>query len=184
MRRVRNEKKRKMKLKFNRQMYTKLAIVFWIIVLALFALCARITYLNVKKGDEYSIQVLEQQSFTSRTIPYKRGDIKDRNGNVLATSVMVYDLIVDSKVIMSDKDYLEPTVNALSRYFHLNREDMITAIRERKNNSYWVVLKELEYKEIQEFEKYLDYEYADSADEKKAVRNTKGVWFEKKYKRM
>ena len=57
-------------------MYKKLGILFWIVVLALFALCTRIAYLNVAKGDNYSIKVLEQQSFTSKTIPYKRGDIK------------------------------------------------------------------------------------------------------------
>ena len=47
-------------------MYKKLGILFWIVVLALFALCTRIAYLNVAKGDNYSIKVLEQQSFTSR----------------------------------------------------------------------------------------------------------------------
>ena len=165
-------------------MYTKLAILFWVIVLALFALCARIVYLNVKKGNEYSIQVLAQQSFNSATIPYKRGDIKDRNGNVLATSVMVYNLVVDSKIIMSGEKYLEPTTRALSKYFDLNQEDLITTIQEKKNNSYWVVLKNLEYKDIEDFQAYLNYEYAKDAQDREDVDNTKGVWFEKKYKRM
>ena len=127
-RKVRRKKK---KLRFNRRMYTKLAVLVCVVVLALFALCARIIYLNVKKGNEYSIQVLAQQSFNSATIPYKRGDIKDRNGNVLATSVMVYNLVIDSKVIMSRTQYLEPTTRALSRYFNLNQEDLITTIKEK-----------------------------------------------------
>ena len=165
-------------------MYTKLALLFWIVVLALFALCGRIAYLNVKKGNDYSIQVLAQQSFTSSTIPYKRGDIKDRNGNVLATSVMVYDLIIDSKIIMSKEDYLEPTTNALAEYFELNKKDLKTTIKEKKNNSYWVVLKNLEYAQIEDFQAYLNGEFAKTDDELKAVENTKGVWFEKKYKRM
>lgn len=177
-------RRRKPKLKFNKQMYTKLAILFWVIVLALFALCARISYLNVARGNKYSIQVLAQQSFTSRTIPYKRGDIKDRNGNVLATSVMVYNLVIDSKIIMSDEKYLEPTVAALSKYFSLDKDDLKTGIQERKNNSYWVVLKNLEYKEIEEFEEYLTGENAITNTEKQDVKNTQGIWFEKKYKRM
>lgn len=180
----RTVRRKKPKLKFNKKIYTRLAVLFWGIVLVLFALCVRISYLNVARGDEYSIQVLAQQSFTSRTIPYKRGDIKDRNGNVLATSVMVYDLIIDSKVIMSDGDYMEPTVAALSKYFELDEEDLKTGIKERKNNSYWVILKNLEYKEIEKFEAYLEGEYADTDTEKEDVKNTKGVWFEKKYKRM
>lgn len=180
-RRIRRKKPR---LKFNKKMSTKLAIVFWAIVLALFALCVRIGYLNVERGDEYSIQVLAQQSFTSRTIPYKRGDIKDRNGNVLATSVMVYNLVIDSKVIMSDEDYLEPTVAALSKYFDLDKDDLKTSIKERKNSSYWVVLKNLQYEEIEDFEAYMNYGFADTDSEEKDVNNTKGIWFEKKYKRM
>lgn len=177
-------RRKKPKLKFDKQMSKKIAIVFWAIVLALFALCVRVGYFNVVRGDEYSIQVLAQQSFTSRTIPYKRGDIKDCNGNVLATSVMVYNLVIDSKVIMSDEDYLEPTVAALSKYFDLDKQDLKTGIKERKNNSYWVVLKNLQYEEIKDFEAYMDYEYADTDSEKKDVSNTKGIWFEKKYKRM
>lgn len=180
----RRVRRRKPKLKFNKQMGTKLAIVFWAIVLALFALCVRIGYLNVARGDEYSIQVLAQQSFTSRTIPYKRGDIKDCNGNVLATSVMVYNLVIDSKIIMSDEDYLEPTVAALSKYFDLDKDDLKTSIKERKNSSYWVVLKNLQYEEIEDFEAYMNYEFADTDSEEKDVSNTKGIWFEKKYKRM
>lgn len=166
-------------------MYTKLAIIFWMVVLALFALCGRIAYLNINKGNEYSIKVLAQQSFTSSTIPFKRGDIKDRNGNVLATSVMVYNLVIDSKIIMTDEQkYLEPTVSALAKYFDLDKEDLKTTIREKKNNSYWVVLKNLEYAEIEEFQDYLNYEFADTDHDREMVDNTKGVWFEKKYKRM
>ena len=180
----RRVRRRKPRLKFDKQMYKKLGILFWIVVLALFALCTRIAYLNVAKGDNYSIKVLEQQSFTSKTIPYKRGDIKDRNGNVLATSVMVYNLIIDSKVVMSNEKYLTPTVNALVKYFDFNEDDLRTAIKERKNNSYWVAKKNLEYKDIQKFESYLNYEYADTKEEETTVQNTKGVWFEKKYKRM
>ena len=38
--------------------------------------------------------------------PEKRGRILDRNGNVLATSVKVYNLVIDSKVILSNKNIL------------------------------------------------------------------------------
>ena len=123
----RRVRRRKPRLKFDKQMYKKLGILFWIVVLALFALCTRIAYLNVAKGDNYSIKVLEQQSFTSKTIPYKRGDIKDRNGNVLATSVMVYNLIIDSKVVMSNEKYLTPTVMKMT-FEQQSKKEKITAI--------------------------------------------------------
>ena len=68
--------------------------------------------------------------------------------------------------------------------FDFNEDDLRTAIKERKNNSYWVAKKNLEYKDIQKFESYLNYEYADTKEEETTVQNTKGIWFEKKYKRM
>lgn len=183
--RRRTVRRKKPKLRFNKKMSRNLGIVYVLIVGFLFVLCGKIAYLNVAKGDNYSIQVLQQQSFTSRVIPYKRGDIKDRNGNVLATSVMVYNLVIDSKLIMSDKDkYFDTTIDALVEYFDFKRDELETGIIEHKNGSYWIAKKELQYEEIEEFQAYMDGKFADTSEEKEKVKNTKGVWFEKQYKRM
>lgn len=182
----RQVRRKKPRLRFNKRMGRNLGIIYVIIVGFLLVLCGKIAYINVAKGNTYSIQVLQQQSFTSRVIPFKRGDIKDRNGNVLATSVMVYNLVIDSKLIMNSEDnkYLEPTVEALTKYFDFNKEDLITSIKERKNSSYWVAKKELKYEEIEEFQDYVAGKLAKTKEEKETVSNVKGVWFEKNYKRM
>ncbi len=175
---------KKQNLIFNTSMQKKLAAIIAIVVLALIALGIRIAYIDLAKGNEYAIKVLSQQGYTSRTIPYKRGDIQDRNGNIMATSVMVYNLVIDSKVIMSDKKYLEPTVSALDKYLNFDKNELRDAIRKRKDNSYWVVAKNLEYEEIEKFEKYINGDYIKTDEDEEAVQNTKGIWFEKKYKRM
>ena len=182
----RQVRRKKPRLRFNKRMGRNLGIIYVIIVGFLLVLCGKIAYINVAKGNTYSIQVLQQQSFTSRVIPFKRGDIKDRNGNVLATSVMVYNLVIDSKLIMNSEDnkYLEPTVEALTKYFDFNKEDLITSIKERKNSSYWVAKKELKYEEIEEFQDYVAGKLAKTKEEKETASNVKGVWFEKNYKRM
>ena len=67
------------------------------ITLALFAL-VMILYRIIKDNNEqYNKIVLSQrqQEYESRTIPYRRGDIVDRNGTYLATSEKVYNLIID-----------------------------------------------------------------------------------------
>ena len=178
---------KKQNLFFNTLMQKKLAVIIAIVVLALIALCARILFIDVTKGNDYSIQVLKQQGFKSRTIPYKRGDIQDTNGYTLATSVMVYNLILDSKVIMSKKEYLEPTVNALDEYLNFDEgfgKDVIRQeIKKRKDNSYWVVAENLEYDDIKKLEKYMKGDYAKTDEDEEAVKNTKGIWFEKKYAR-
>ena len=71
-------------------MQKKLVLLFAGIVLAFALLVGRITYINAFNGDKYSKIVLDQQQYQSRMIPFKRGDIVDRNGTKLATSQRVY----------------------------------------------------------------------------------------------
>lgn len=184
--------------KFMRYMQTKLAITFGIVVLALFALCGVTIYYNVFEGDKYTITVLNQQEYTSKVLPYKRGEILDRNGNSLATSIKVYNLVIDSKIIMTDDKYIEPTVNAVAKYFEsvdvdkivdeisgeskgINADNLTTEIKSRKDSSYWVVIKQLTYDEVKEFQAFLDGE---TKEDKKNNQYVKGVWFEEEYKRM
>lgn len=87
-------------------MKTKLVGLLIVILLALVALIFRITYISIKSGDRYTRQVLtqSQQQYESTTVPFKRGDILDRNGNTLATSVKVYNVILDCSLVNSDKN--------------------------------------------------------------------------------
>lgn len=186
------------KPKFQRYMQTKLAITFGIVVLALFVLCGVTIYYNVFEGDKYTIQVLNQQEYTSKTLPFKRGEILDRNGNSIATSIKVYNLVIDSKIILTDKEYIEPTVNAVAQYFSeidknkiakevcgettgINKEKLIAEIHSRKDNSYWVVMKQLSYEEVKAFQSFMD---GNTKEDRKKNKYVKGVWFEEEYKRM
>ena len=69
-------------------MKKKLAGLFVLVVLALICLLIRISYINAASGDTYKKQVLSQSqnSYSSTVMPFKRGDIVDRNGIVLATA--------------------------------------------------------------------------------------------------
>ena len=61
------------------RLYAAMFIVFVLIICA----AGRIIYLNVNKGTEYKKEVLAQQSYVNKVIPYKRGDIVDKNGNIV-----------------------------------------------------------------------------------------------------
>ena len=95
-------------------MQKKLVMLFVAIILAFVVLIGRITYINVFKGGKYTRIVLNQQQYGSRTIPYKRGDIVDRNGTKVATSERVYNVILDVVVVTdegeSDK-YIDSTLD-------------------------------------------------------------------------
>ena len=97
-------------------MQEKLAITIILISLALFALIFVLYRIVNENSERYNKIVLSQrqQEYASRTIPYRRGDIVDRNGTYLATSEKVYNLILDPSQIMDKPDYyLEPTIQAL-----------------------------------------------------------------------
>lgn len=184
----RNTKKPKKKI--NIIMRKKLVILFVLVLLAFFGLAVRMTYINATSGTKYKKQVLSQaqQKYESSVLPAKRGDIYDRNGNLLATSNKVYNVILDCKVVNSDEEYVEPTVRALTEVLGID-EDMIRSRlsgEKTKNSQYQILKKQLPMDEKKRFEKYLDTSgQEDLTDAQiKERNNVKGVWFEEDYLRV
>ena len=103
-------------------MQKKLVMLFMAIILAFVVLVGRITYINASKGSKYTKIVLNQQAYDSRKIPFKRGDIVDRNGTKMATSERVYNVILDVYVMLSDEENVEPTIQVLKDCFGIEEE--------------------------------------------------------------
>ena len=89
---TRPRKTRKPQRKIYHTMELKLVGLFAVVMLALVCLLGRVTYINATSGTKYKKRVLlqAQQTYQSSVLPAKRGDIYDRNGNILATSQKVY----------------------------------------------------------------------------------------------
>lgn len=165
----------------SKKMKGKLAWLSVIIMLALVYLGGVLIKIHASDGEEYEKIVMSQQTYSSKTIPFKRGTITDRNGNILATSIKVYNVVIDAFVINSRKDYLEPTVKALDKCFEQITADEIKALIAANPDGRYIVddrLKKLSYDEIAAFEAILN----DTENEE--YKNVKGVWFEEEYKRM
>ena len=169
---------------FTRYMQEKLAIAVIVITLALFALIY-VTYRIIDKNqDDYNQIVLSQQQYDSRVIPYRRGDIVDRNGTYLATTEKVYNLILDPKQIMQDEEnYLEPTISALSSVFGYDAGELRTLITENPKKAYVRYARQLSYDQKDAFETLQkDTNAANGKADSKA--RIKGVWFEDEYRRI
>ena len=179
--------KRKREQKFTRQMQIKLMAVFAFVLLLLVALNLVIAHINVTNGDKYAKQVLSQQTYDSRTIPYRRGEIQDRNGNVLAKSEKVYNVILDCYAINSVEDYIEPTIAAVSEQFDLDSATVrdVVCSEETKDSRYQVIKKEISVEEKKAFEDYVDTSEDKSMSQAKReeLENVQGVWFEEDYVR-
>ena len=181
------KKNRKRRIfKFSRYMQKKLIVMFLLIFVLLVGLMVRLTYIQRTSGERYEKIVLNQQQSDSKTIPYRRGDIVDRNGTILATSQDVYNLIIDCKVIHEDEKYIEPTVAAVLECFpDVTEEELRTLLTERKDSAYCVLRKHLTYEEISGFLELTEEVYTEGKNKGKKVNpNVKGVWFEKEYDRV
>ena len=130
------------KKKISALMQRKLVMLFVAIILAFIFLIGWITYINASKGEKYTKVVLDQQQYNNRTIPFKRGDIVDRNGTKLATSERVYNVVVDAKTLTSNKEYMNPTVKALANSFGLKKKTIRNQVKKNPNSRYLVLKKE------------------------------------------
>lgn len=180
---------RKPERKINYAMRKKLVILFSFVLLALVGLLVRITFINATSGNKYKKQVLSQaqQRYESRVLPAKRGDIYDRNGNLLATSNKVYNVILDCKAVNSDEDYIEPTVRALVDILGLDEEDIRDRLADTRtmNSQYQILKKQLSMDEKKSFEEYCTVEEDSGLSDSQIKEriNVKGVWFEEDYLR-
>lgn len=168
-------KRRKRRLaKFPRVMKKKLTVTFLMVTVLLVGLIGRIMYIEVKSGEKYEKIVLAQQEYDSTILPYQRGDILDTKGNVLATSVDVYNVILDCRVLNSKKKCIKPTVEALVSCFKdLKEDELYDLIEEKPKSQYNKLLKKLSYDEVQDF--------VEIQNDTKNHPDINGVWLEKEY---
>ena len=175
-------------------MQEKLAVTVLVITLALFALVLVLYNIIKENNQEYSKIVLNQHSsYDSRTIPYKRGDIVDRNGTYLAVSDKVYNLIIDARQIMDGYDpqngkdkYLDATTTALATAFGYDKAELTNLILENPDSPYIRYARQLTVDQKEGFEATRDemneaFSESDIASEKE--KKVHGVWFEEEYKR-
>lgn len=157
-----------------RRLYGRILVVFILVLIATVALIGRILYLNKSKGNTYEKKVLAQRSYSSNELNYKRGDITDRNGNKLAASKKVYDLVLDPLLILTDEEYVEATAKALEEVFGIKRGKFDNILEEKSNYQYYVMekYKGISKDKVKAFNALMD-------DDK----NIKGVTFNERYER-
>ncbi len=188
----RRVRRRKTPTKFTAKMKGKLGLLYIGVLVCLLGLIVRIAYIQITKGESYSRIVLAQQAYNSTTIAFQRGSILDANGMTLATSVAVYNVVVDSYVMTyeysdaDEKDYVGTTIDAIDSCFselygtvtvngeeiQIDKEYITNYVTKNTSNRYFIIAEELSYDQIEEFE--------EMQDENSTIV---GVWFEKEYLR-
>ena len=99
----------------------------------------------------------------------------DRNGTKMATSERVYNVILDVKVMTSDEDSIEPTIQVLKDCFEIDEEEVRDLSEESPSSRYNILKKGVDY------ETYKKFEAIDEDDEK--YPDVAGIWLEEDYVR-
>ena len=160
-------------------MKRKTGLIFGLFCLIFVLLFIRVFYISYTSGKRYEKIVLAQLNYNSELLPYKRGDIFDSKGTVLATSVDVYNLILDCKVLnaSTNEKRRQSTIDKIYASFpEVKKNHNIEQIlRDYPDSSYRILAKRMPYEQISDF-----VEYMNNPDTKGEIA---GVWFEKEYKR-
>lgn len=147
------------------------------IVLAFVFLAGRAAILNITKGKEYQKQVMSQMRSGSQTIPYKRGDILDTNGTVLATSERSYNIILDVAGLLETKSAyqnkkINATIDALVKIFEMDEVELRETLQKKSTSRYVILKNNVDYETGKAFQ-----------DEMKKNANIVSVTLEESYVR-
>lgn len=165
--------------RFTPKMQASLLLVFCLVIFVFFVLVGRMFVLTNEDGERYEKKVLSQQSYVSNAIPYKRGDILDRNMTKLAVSEKVYNLILDPKLMLEKEDYKKPTLNALKTCFGIEADEINKILKEKPDAQYVQMpdYKGLTYEAVEAFNNMKK----ETKDKKIQGSNIQGAWFEEEY---
>lgn len=166
--------------KFTSKMQARLLLVFCIVTLILFGLMGRLVYIMQTDGDRYAKKVLSQQSYVSSVLPYKRGEILDRNQTVLAKSELEYKVIINPKDLLSDdhQNNLVPTINALKQCFGIDEASVQSILKDRSKSQYVILKKNVKKSAVDRFNALMKKVNAKSKDSQ-----ISSIYFEDEYVR-
>lgn len=120
-------------------MNKKLSLVGCVFTILLILLVLRIIWLKTVHGEEYTASALSQ-NMIDKTVPSVRGSIYDSNGNVLAASVPVYDVILEP-IILAEADETtdgkasENTVGVLSEILDIQKSELNSYLEKNGDGS-------------------------------------------------
>lgn len=131
--------------------------LFFAVFIGLIGKLASIIFID---GASYEKRVLNQaiQREGDEYIAFKRGDIMDRNGIILAQTSQVYKLIFDAKLInsLNDDQVRSRTLDLLVQNKVRSRAELEQILVEKKDFNYVVLNQGMTYKDFEPIKKSID----------------------------
>lgn len=141
------------------KLWRRSLIIMLIIIIAGFGTIAgRLFYLQTYMSEELQKKAVDQQ-LADTTLTAKRGSIYDSNGNILAQSITVWNVVMAPRYLKSDESR-KIVADGLAKILELDEDELF---EKTKQNSYYVVVKrkvETDVKEkVVKFANYISDEY-------------------------
>ena len=176
------EKRPKKRKRMTGKMQSTLWVVFCLFLVGILFIMIRVVMVGGNTG--YAKASLSQKTGTNTVLQYKRGEILDRNGTVLAKSEKVYHLILDARLLVNNEESIEPTIRALCSVYGYSEQELRSLIEEKKTSAYYRLRKYMTYEEKTAFEDYKKNlpKEADGSENKDKGKIL-GVTFEEEYLR-
>ncbi len=134
-------------------------LIILILVLGFGAVISRLGYLTLVQGSELQEKAVDQQ-LTDTTLPAKRGSIYDANGNVLAESASVWQVVL-APINFENDTQREATAKGLSEILELEYQNVL---EKTQKESYYVVVKRKVESDVREKVLELQETLADEYD--------------------
>jgi len=132
-------------------------IAFGFIAFGALMILGRIIYIQVYLGDELE-SIAKKQSYKTETVKAVRGNIYSSKNELLATSVPIYELRWDSKII--SQDMFEQNIDSLAYYINklypeVKASDFKRKMQKahRKGNRYFLIRRGVEHAELKKIKK-------------------------------
>ncbi len=190
----------------NKKIRKRTRYMYLFIILCLTIIVGRLMYIYFFQSEKYSKDALQDRNLADQTIQYRRGDIMDRNGVVLAKSEVSYNLILDRVELkneainektklqgeksITDTDFessdnirssvIERTFRFIQSKYKISYKSLEEQYLKNKDSRYIILKKDLNNNEAQ----IIKDKWNDQKEDAKDTISVNGIWLENKYKRV
>jgi len=146
-----------MSLEAKKRIMGRVYAVFAVMALVGIIILVRILYIQIYMGDSLNVKS-QVQNYRTKKVPAIRGNIYSADNELLATSVPVYQLFWDSKVV--DSKTFEENIDSLAYYFnrlypHVSTASFIDNLRSarKKGRRYHRIARRVNHAQLKQIRK-------------------------------
>ncbi len=132
----------------------RMVFIMILFILMLITVFVRMGYLQLVKGKELAEEALDHQMI-EKTISANRGNILDRNGEILAQSLSVDTISINPHILRDNTEDLdkEDFAENIAKIFGLKKEDILKKVD--SESSYEPIIEKQEKAKVDELRKYI-----------------------------